>query len=608
MSYASDEAQSIIANSTDTAQQIVSDGLAFLNSLKDQSSFHLNDIFGGIYAPEIPQPEIIDAIDTNIDNLNLDANIDRSLPKPPELEIPQTDYGAAPNYTIEDPEVDTSIDIPQLDIAEPSTPTLSMPEAPIAPDIESPEMPTLDKVTLPDLPNIDTSLDFPEPPPLLELEAPSWSYTPPSEYKSALMDILNNKLQNNIVNGGTGLPEDIEQAIYDRQKERDEQQINETINQAMETWASRGFDLPPGMLMAEVDKILLDYQHSKLDRSRDIAINQAELEQKNMQFSIQAGIDLERLRVQIFMDLANIALNAAKSYADIGIAIYNAKVTQYRALVDSYRTQMEAVRQKLEAQVTKLEVYKGQLDGARLQEELNKDKLNVFNSQLEAVRNKIAIYNSKVETYKSFIQTELAKIDAFKGQIEAYVGKVNAYATKVSAISKKLEIGKLKVDIANTKASLKRTEMEAYRTKVEAEATKAQITNEINKAKLSSYESEAQVKLKEIESSLMINQSKIDEFKAKTDLYKTKAQIQVEKSKLNVMQYEAQLEAYKNDYVLALEQAKYKLNSAIEAAKISVTAATAGGDIYSNMVAGALSAINAIASVSAQTISSLGTE
>lgn len=78
-----------------------------------------------------------------------------------------------------------------------------------------------------------------------------------------------------ILNGTTGLPVAIENAIYYRELDRNNQEANRLMDEATNDWARRGFFLPPGALMDRIQFIQKDMSDKLSVTNRDTAENQA---------------------------------------------------------------------------------------------------------------------------------------------------------------------------------------------------------------------------------------------------------------------------------------------------------------------------------------------
>jgi hypothetical protein len=84
--------------------------------------------------------------------------------------------------------------------------------------------------------------------PELTIDAPSIrEYVPGAQYTSGLLTSLKAKLQDIIDNGGTGLAPDVENAIWDRGREREARALRNSLDQLDRDTEQMGFALPPGV-------------------------------------------------------------------------------------------------------------------------------------------------------------------------------------------------------------------------------------------------------------------------------------------------------------------------------------------------------------------------
>ena len=178
---------------------------------------------------------------------------DRCLPSAPSFEDITIDPQVVPTFEILAPEVNLP-DAPSLDL--PSAPS----DIPEMTPIEFPEKPV---VTLPDLPTF-LPVTVPEVPtanfPTFEASAPVESLIVPNNimgivhdtYESAIKTALQNKILNDILNGGTGLNPSIENEIWRREEERARLALEEAKEKIAAEWSKRGFSLPDGVLSAQL--------------------------------------------------------------------------------------------------------------------------------------------------------------------------------------------------------------------------------------------------------------------------------------------------------------------------------------------------------------------
>jgi len=107
-------------------------------------------------------------------------------------------------------------------------------------------------------------------------------------------------LLNNILNGPLVLSPAIEQDIWLRGYERDSQALQDGVDKITNQWAKMNFSLPDGLLSGTILAINLEHEKQLLDRSRDIAIKQAQMAMDNYFKSIQSAIEVYKGAVDGF--------------------------------------------------------------------------------------------------------------------------------------------------------------------------------------------------------------------------------------------------------------------------------------------------------------------
>lgn len=164
-------------------------------------------------------------------------------------------------------------------------------------------------------------------------------YTAPAEYSSDLIVALTNTLTTRLA-GGTGLAAADETAIWDRAREREAAAAQAAIDTISREVEVLGYELPPGVMLDSIRRETRSYYDKVGTISRDIAIKQAELEQANMQKSIDQVIAFEGALAQIVAGRASMSLEEFK-----------AAITQFQAEVDQEVKYWEVQIKQYEAQV-----------------------------------------------------------------------------------------------------------------------------------------------------------------------------------------------------------------------------------------------------------------
>src|SRR6185503_2244927 len=94
-----------------------------------------------------------------------------------------------------------------------------------------------------------------------------------------------------IKTGGSGIRASVEQQLWERGRARVLADSARAEDEAMATWASRRFPIPPGALTNQVNQIRLDASQKLAETSRDIAVKSFDTEIENLRFAVKTAVD-----------------------------------------------------------------------------------------------------------------------------------------------------------------------------------------------------------------------------------------------------------------------------------------------------------------------------
>lgn len=542
----------------------------------------INPVFPAVPAApsiNIPSPPTLETVIWTLpglpDDFNESLTIDDLLPAPFDGDPPVLAFPAAPAAFAEvapdAPGVDTNFAYPTLSYT-----------LPAPPDLLSLTVYTFDGVTIPTFSETVPELTAAEPTVL--------PYTPGTLYTSSLLAALQASLLDRIQNGGTGIAADVEQAIWDRGREREARAAREAIL-GLERMEGMGFAFPPGVYLDARLKIETETQYANVGHSREVMIEAARLEQENVKHALSTAVSLETQLISYTNQVEQRLFESAKYVTQAGIEIYNAKVRAYAAYVDAYKTKVaiyeaqirgelakvEAYKAEVEAESAKaqmntalvqqykvatdaalarVEAYKAELSAIQTRAEIEKLKINIYGEQVRAYASKINAYTANVEAFRAVIGAEATKQDAYKSQVQAYAAAVEAGSKAVDA----------RIAEYRGKLSAKELEWTGYRAAVEAESARAKSIADLNSATADSYRAE-------VSGHSAYNEALTNQWKASVELAERVAEIGVAAAKANA-------DLYMTTRSLALDAAKV------------------GAQVSAQLGAAALNAINWSSSVS----------
>jgi hypothetical protein len=577
----------------------------YANSAQSQLNGFTNALAGSIYAP----PTI------SVTWQSLAAPTLPTMPDAPTMpEISFTAPTEPGEWELAEPSIsidDFTEQAPSLNL--PDAPTLNYGVAPAIPTIGAvalPNAPTLDAVPLPTYLSLSTPtfagvdihadyLDKLQDIPTLSLVEPtSFQYTRGPEYASELLANLKAVL-NERIKGGTGLEPAVEQALWDRARDRETQIGLANEAEVMRGAEALGFQLPPGVLAAQLREAQQTYYDKLSSLSRDISIKQAELEQENLKQTITQGMQLEGQLIDYSLKLEQLTFEAAKTAADNAIQAYNAQVEQFKALIGAYNTYAAAYKTIIDAELSKVEVYKAQLQGEQSKAEINNSLVQQYKAQIEAGLSQVEIYKAQVGAANTLVQLEQAKIGAAGEQIKAYVAQVNAETAKVEAYKAGVQAEATKVDVYRVKAQAFSAKAGAQADRARAEVSRYSALAQAKEAQWRGFTAKVEAERSRIAALGVQSEALLSGYKASAAAIESQAAMQARVWESGIKQYEASQN-------IAMQTAKINGDFAIQANNARLEAAKAGTQVYAQLTSSAYGMMHTSAGISGSASMSIG--
>ncbi len=605
----------IVAKAQNFAEDQLNNAQQFVNKLSELATTDFN----------ISLPAIWDwsLYDKSTEAMNKVLNMKPEAPKilDPDMDLPQV-----PDFNFTEP---APVDVPEL---EAQRPELNYPDKPDGTLPDMPEMPEINDIDLPEKPAITVptppelaSFEIPKPPsvsiPAFRAVLPDDDIIVPSNlygdwlkhydfneqgYRSLLGEAIETLLLNDVKNGGTGINPEDERLLWERAKDRQNIEAQTSIDEVRRNYAAIGFATPTGALMSQEESARNKAVKEAGGTAREISIKRADLYAENRKYALDKAISLENILINYHNTLKERSLNASKAVLDAGIKIYNLEVERYNARLSGYKAAADAHEAAIRAASTRIQMYKTQLDGVLSEEQHRREaKISVYKEQLSAVNTMISVYKTEMEAAKVHSEFEKSRLDVFKTSVDAYHTLVQSKTAEFNMYEAEMrgEMEKVKVY---------ESDVRTYQTRVEGLKTKATV-NSIN---IENQAKEAKLKL--------------DAYGAKLNGFKATLQMAESRTKNHLEQYRAEVTAYgqvagavtktydmfintgrlnSQSNIEATQQsvklAEFELRRLSEQAKLRMDASKAGADVYKNLAAGALSSVNALASVT-KTITSKG--
>jgi hypothetical protein len=377
----------------------------------------------------------------------------------------------------------------------PSAPATSDHNFPDAPTYVLPTAPTMHDIVLPEF--IDMTID----PPIMTLPVLDFDVSAQTQLndggltiEDVLVQSAKTKLVSNIVNGGTMINPQVEADIWNRDLERNEQALQDAIDKLTAQWAKLGWSIPDGLLAGSLLALNNEYMNKKLDRSREIAVKQAELEQSGMFKSLEIAVQLEKVLIDNMNDYARRVFETSKATADVTISLLKVRIERYNSLLAAFKADMDSYKTNIEAELQRVEVYKARLTGLQIISGIDETAVKIYTAKIGAITQIVDVYKTGVQAVSVMYEAEKNKIEMYKSKVDAYTSVIKSitekYATQVEGFksylsawtassdsqTKLIDVG-VRAQIATTEATLKEWEVQLnliiQNTSLKLEALKA---------------------------------------------------------------------------------------------------------------------------------------
>ena len=520
----------------------------------------------------------------------------------------------APEFTpitIDDRTVPEFTDTPlPLDIPDPPTdefptfdetpPSITQPDLPSPLSLDIPPVPTITDISIPAPPEYDT-IDFDATAPVMDLDPPSTGFDYNEDpYTSDLKTALEAKLLNDVVNGGSGLPEATEQAIYDRATSRLEDEESEAYDNILYGISGRGMRVPPGALAAQLLDIENKILRSRTDLNNDILVQQSNLAQENTQFTIAQSIIHENNLMQYTSQYHQRALEASKLTVELAVTIYQVQVEAFKAQLAEYETKAKVFEARIRAETAKAELYRAQIEGVKASVEAQRLYLLAYEAQIQGIQSTIDLYKAEMQAAaieadinKTQIQSYGLLVEAFKARVGAIEAKYNAYEAHIRGEASKVEIFKAQAQayVAQIEGVKAQSEVDEIRAKVNLQNVQADI--EIYKAAIQRYLAEVEGALKQVEAEIRAEELDVSAYEANVKKYVAEVGALVEV-------FRAQVDENRARYDLQIKEADLAIKEALGRYQLQQAGIEAAARVYAQLAAAALNSVSASASIGHQ--------
>lgn len=552
-------------------------------------------------APVAPRLNVALAATPNLPPLSANSFGSVARPTPPTLSLPTV----APVAPIEIDEFlpsFSSINIPiapelatrELDAETPALRDIAVPDRPL---VTRPLLPSLDTITVPEF--IFPTL------PAFDAQAPEFIGSSVSSvlqyvetpFQASILTEEMDKLRS-MWDGKLGLPPEVEQALWERAASREDVAISRDISAAAIEFSSRGFALPPGMLINRIDTLREDGQIRKLGLSREILVQVSNVQIENLRFACTQAIASENLLFSIDNAMAQRQFDAARIQLDSEIALYNSQIALFNASQSAYNTEAGVYRIKVDGELAKLQVFRTQLDGEIARGQVNEQRVRIYSEQVRATLSDVEIYRAQVQGAQLESDLQRQKVEIFRVQLEAFAQQVQTDRLRFDAYDSQ-------VRGETAKASLVETQARAYAAYVSGQSAKADIDIRNQQAQIAANDQQLRAFVARVEQDRAQTQADLAVVQANAEAHRTNtaryvAQAGAEQARVQLLVSTEEANQRNAISLYQVESTRYiaDMEQMIRVAGLQLEALKSAAQSYSTLAAGAMAGISLGTSVS----------
>jgi hypothetical protein len=408
---------------------------------------------------------------------------------------------------------------------------------------------------------------------------------------------------NEFLQGGTALPPAVEQAIYDRARDKTNEEYIKNVDVIYSEGAKRGFTIPSGAMMSSVLQARQGVSDNNTRVAFEIAIKQAELEQQNMQWAMTQSQNLRQLAVGAVMQWAGhcVTLNGhsleyARDILQAMVAVYDTMVKIVSAQIEVYKAEASVYGARVQAALAIYEVYKAELEGIKTQVEVDGARVQAYTAQVQAYGALANAYKAILDGVATKAEIQKLKVDMFGTEVQAYSALVGAKTAEWQGYSAQINGEVAKIGAYKAQVDAYSAEVDAYKAQIQAQASGIDGITSANNGKAQVYSAAIQAYRARVEAASAEAQAYVSQFNAKIAAYvaevnaaaenaRVQAQTSATEAQVGVAAYQAQIQA-----VVAGAQMSSAHSRGV--AEIMVSA----GNAYAGMAQSAMAGVGTLAS------------
>ncbi|QYG04007.1 hypothetical protein [Massilia sp. NP310] len=286
--------------------------------------------------------------------------------------------------------------------------------------------------------------------------------------------------------GGTALKPEVENAIYERSRDKISSEYLRNIAAVDADGARRGFTIPTVAMNAARLQLRVNAGDNLARSSIEIATDQAQREQANLQFAVTASSQMRTTMLQAaltkesnMIQVNSAAIDMSRIAVDMIIEGYNAELEGFKFRLGRYQAIASVLETKLRMALAGVEVYKADIDALEALTNVDRAKVEIYTAQLEGLQTQANVYKTQVDAVVAKADLEKLKLEIFQTEAQVYATQAQAKNAEWSGYSAAIQGEQAKIAIFDSQARAYQTELAGFQAKIDAQT--AQLDAEIRR-------------------------------------------------------------------------------------------------------------------------------
>lgn len=409
----------------------------------------------------------------------------------------------------------------------------------------------------------------------------------------------------NLLNGGNGLTPEVEDAIFERAREREMELSHRELEQVIGSEAAKGWRVPTGAMARRTDRLRMDARYKVSALNRDQFIEHLKIQIEQFRQGITAGIALEESLMRLFAGGEDRRFQAARLRMDMALAVFNAYVAKLNAESSMYSVDAQIYRDRLEGERTKLSVYAEELRAKQIIGELNAQDVAIFGERLKALSINAEIYTARVQGYSERYRAIEAQVSVYKTQLESNTQLVSVYEADTRVFGELVRAQQSREERFRIKGEIYSKKIDAWATQYRGLLDEYGAKVEGEKLKLGAFEADSSRLQAFIAGESGRIQALVQKYQAMATEIGAKSEVEKARYQLLLSIAQAQIERVKAAAEILLKNGEINIQSGLSAANLQLRALETAAQTLAQMAAGFTSAASVNASVGDRSDTSL---